>query len=415
MGDQPRSPVPGNLAASALREVTSNPQHMQVVQDTMRNHESMLRELDARTGSMQAQLEGLAQQSQGMLETMQQLKSMLLGGQPPPGPQPQQTQPQGMELIQQLLQSQQQMQAQLVSAQAGQQALLEQILERRGDPGMHKLPSGVKTTLPTYDGKPGTDVEIWIFGIEEYFGLHGIQHDNMKVRLMGQALTSQALEWYRLQAQVEDMDNLKWDSFKAILKKMFVPVDSEMETINKFDALTQGKKTVQTYTLTFKHLAWALEGFKSGYSEKILVHKYQRGLSSSDIREKILLAMGSTQGCTLEDAVNIATTMTHTRGQAGHREEGGSATGASGSSTPMELGTMRAGPAYSQAELTEIKRLKEANLCLNCGSADHKAASTNAEGKRVYCPNAPTGSHAVKFQAWRKAGNGKRAAQKGGH
>ena len=63
------------------------------------------------------------------------------------------------------------------------------------------------------------------------------------------------LEWWELQEEYYEIDNLTWDEFERLLRENYIPKAHKHEMIAQFSRLVQGDTTVAEYHAHFINLS----------------------------------------------------------------------------------------------------------------------------------------------------------------
>ncbi|KAE9117701.1 hypothetical protein PF010_g8505 [Phytophthora fragariae] len=149
---------------------------------------------------------------------------------------------------QQMYQNQMQTQLQMQMQQAN--SRFEQLLSSQGERR--------KKDPPTYEGKFGEDLELWIFATEEYYAnKRGIMEADTSdfVTMISSSLGKSVLNWYRAFSSDCDATGMPktWQLFKTKLRKRFRPKDFEYNLRERLFQLKQ-HGTIHEYVSSFQDL-----------------------------------------------------------------------------------------------------------------------------------------------------------------
>ncbi|KAE9337269.1 hypothetical protein PF008_g12613 [Phytophthora fragariae] len=115
-----------------------------------------------------------------------------------------------------------------------------------------------KKDPPTYEGKFGEDLELWIFATEEYYAnKRGIMEADTSdfVTMISSSLGKSVLNWYRAFSSDCDATGMPktWQLFKTKLRKRFRPKDFEYNLRERLFQLKQ-HGTIHEYVSSFQDL-----------------------------------------------------------------------------------------------------------------------------------------------------------------
>lgn len=282
----------------------------------------------------------------------------------------------------------QQLQSAMFQAQTSQEHLKNQISvltsQTESKVTIDQLPRSFKApNLENFSGTKGEDLESWLFQTEEQFQLLGVTTDSVKILMSGMAFRKNAKTWYksvRGPDVPEDERIHDWDTFVAILREHFSPVDPTKLARDELASLKQ-TGSVRDYTAHFRQLCSTIR--KIADEEKL--DRYVRGLKFR-IQREVNLRNPTTylEATQLAERIDItfdrAYNMSDERPRERHNKP-----------TPMDLNSMeRGGRDHRQKgkqdhhgmkrdfkPLTEAEKQgrKDRNECLYCGSKDHQLHS----------------------------------------
>ena len=135
----------------------------------------------------------------------------------------------------------------------------------------------MNTTLPTFNGRPESNVEEWIYAANRILDM-GEYSDDEKVAIASNYLRDLALQDYLLHEQTFGKDN--WKGFAAYMRKKYTPANQAQLIRDKIKNLKQ-ITSVKDYYVEFRKLAIQAHGmneeerlswFISGLKRSIQIH-----------------------------------------------------------------------------------------------------------------------------------------------
>jgi hypothetical protein len=244
-----------------------------------------------------------------------------------------------------------------------------------------KLPKNYRPEGPPhYHGRPGEDLEAWLFQVKESNELFPINEEMQRVRYVALSLRDTAALWYAAVQMKEPPEINDWETFVTKLRKQFMSEDQTFKARNLMHSLKQ-TGSVRAYSVKYRSIQLLIPNV----SEEEQVDRYIRGLKDFawrvwrkkhktlneamiyaeeldlEIRQKQILSIGSTNsnGKQPRETSSIAPILSRQVPWLPRVEP-------RGESVPMELGVLR-------MDETERKRHMQQNLCFNCHKPGHAA------------------------------------------
>src|SRR5581483_7725430 len=117
------------------------------------------------------------------------------------------------------------------------------------------MPGIIKLPKPSFfTGAAKSDVETWLFEVEQYLMSYGVTVDAQKVAFAAACLKGLALQWWQYHCTLHsgvNVLNITWNAFKEEMRKRFQPVEASRTARVNLRSLKQGNKTVLEYCGAF--------------------------------------------------------------------------------------------------------------------------------------------------------------------
>jgi hypothetical protein len=199
------------------------------------------------------------------------------------------------------------------------------------------------------------------------------QSEEIKVRFVGTLLAKDALAWFSTLVSEGSPLLSDWNMFLQEFKNLFENPHARKQAQASIQRLKQGKGSVLTYASRFRALK-----MDTGYNAEALISTFRRGLNDS---VQDVIATSLEEPTDLEQFINLAIKIDN-RLYSRKMERSSSAHPPSMPSTsytkpvaqrsdPMDLGAISR-PSNGKLTREERDRRFKENLCLYCGSSNHK-------------------------------------------
>ena len=146
-----------------------------------------------------------------------------------------------------------------------------------------------------FDATSRTDVELWLFLLEEYFTATGVQEDQSRIHFAAALLRGPALTWWRAVKRGDHPPD-SWEVFGDRMCHAFKPINSIKIARDRL-ALLRQERSVQTYTATFRNISLEIPDI----TEAELLDRYVRGL-----KPHIRVEVEVREPTHLDDAIRMA-------------------------------------------------------------------------------------------------------------
>ena len=114
------------------------------------------------------------------------------------------------------------------------------------------IPSHVKLAKPDlYTGAPNTNVDTWLFGIEQYLAGSGITDDATRITFSASYFRDIATTWWFQKCKVEQTPPTNWVEFKEMVKSRFQPIAAARTARANLRSLRQSGKSIAEYCNAF--------------------------------------------------------------------------------------------------------------------------------------------------------------------
>jgi hypothetical protein len=231
---------------------------------------------------------------------------------------------------------------------------------------------------PVFAGQQDMQVLMsWIFSMKHYLKVTATQ-DSLWVELASTYLGGAANTWYEtwsppVLARLIDVTPeasqhavfIPWEMFVDAISRAFEPPDHYHQLRDDLYELKQMGSIAQ-YIQEFRAIRLQL-----AITEDEALDKFKRGLRPSTRRELIMR-----NPATVEEAILIA----NRHDKAWSRSKGvdqlvhqSTMVPSTSGPQPMEIDSVRAGQPFKKRTITELERMRVANLCYNCGKPGHIA------------------------------------------
>ncbi|POM70320.1 Hypothetical protein PHPALM_13258 [Phytophthora palmivora] len=198
------------------------------------------------------------------------------------------------QLMQFMMHSQQQQQAQMREMMAQQMSFQQQLLSQQTQ---SRLPQKKKGDPPTFQGNASEDLELWIFSTEQYYAQHREEMNRNTSEFVDTIfanLGTIAQTWFRdFKLSLGAEQPATWDLFKIKIRERFRDRDFQQKVLTKLhDLRWQGSQ--QEYTTKFLHLLSQLD---EELPEPVKRWMYQHNLrseTSSFISQNVLDTLQAT-------------------------------------------------------------------------------------------------------------------------
>ena len=209
-----------------------------------------------------------------------------------------------------------------------------------------------------FDGKRDfLAVSTWLYKMEQYLHLMEVfakgvtMTEENRVVYASTFLSGNAAIWWYTQVKANCAPST-WDTFKAALRKEFIPEDHVRRARDKFRRLRQLSSVAQ-YLAEFRNLCLVIPDFHQ--SEKL--DKFISGLKYS-VRVEVLKSNLET----FEDAAKVALRVDSVLWNSGHRRTSSVRSTPETGPTPMEIGNVQKSP-HTETQRDKDLRL---NACFTC-------------------------------------------------
>jgi hypothetical protein len=266
-------------------------------------------------------------------------------------------------LLQQLIQRQELVEAELLSLRAARQA----------------RPPVVKPPAPDcFTGasaaSAGPRITDFLYQLDLFFAASGLTEDEQRVSYAATLLREHAMAWWR-SFDGKATKPTTWEDFKLAAKQYFQPAQAANFARDRLSRLRQ-TRSVQAYVGLFRQVALDI----NDTSDADLMAQFRRGL-----KEDVALQVAFANPATLEDTIHTALRIDEILHQsrdpraAPPRSYAAAASSSGPRPAPMELGAVRAkaaNPGHAGLHaLTELERaeLRKSGGCFRCRQPGHLA------------------------------------------
>jgi Retrotransposon gag protein len=144
------------------------------------------------------------------------------------------------------------------------------------------IPSHIKLAKPDhYSGLPNTNVDTWLFGIEQYLAGSGITDDAARITLAASYFRDIAGTWWYQKCQIEHNPPTNWVEFKEAVKSRFQPIAAARTARANLRSLRQSGRSIIDYSNAFYKQIQLI----SDMSEADKVDNFMNGLNPSIANE----------------------------------------------------------------------------------------------------------------------------------
>lgn len=253
-----------------------------------------------------------------------------------------------------------------------------------------RLPNSIKPNKPeTFDGRPKTSVETWLFSLEHFNLFHGM-NDTTLVYYAASLFVDNAMNWWRLRRIAEEEGTLEtiesWHVFREELIIQFKPINAEKTARDKLAALKQ-LTSVSDYVNNFRRIMLDIPN----YGDNNKLDTFTRGLKY-EIRKEI----ETREPLTFEKAAGLAERLDSINQQRVRNEYDTKQQSQFRQSqfrpqyaqrnvrppTPMEIDSIQT------RKLSEVDKqlLRQKGCCFYCRKPGHMALNCPAKGRSNVTP-----------------------------
>jgi len=144
-------------------------------------------------------------------------------------------------------------------------------------PPNHLVPGNIKLTKPSlFTGATKSNVETWIFEVEQYLTAYGVTDDSQRIAFACASFKGVALQWWQNQCLTHPGVRLTWNQFKDEVRRRFQPIEASRTARVNLRNLKQGNKSVADYCSAF-------------YEQLQLIHD----MSEADKVENFMIGLNS--------------------------------------------------------------------------------------------------------------------------
>jgi hypothetical protein len=226
------------------------------------------------------------------------------------------------------------------------------------------LPPGVKLAKPNiFTGAPNSNVDIWIFEMEQYQIGSGIIEDAQRILVAASYLKDGAMQWWRHKCDTLYNPPSDWNEFKEALKVRFQPLAASRTARANLRNLRQGNRSVADYSNAFLKQIQMINDM----SEADQIEHFMVGLQSAihnevDMKDPKSLqeAMTYAQRTELRQRTNRQTHNNYSNPNYRYRPpiqrttyENKTTSSSSSASAPMELGNISTGTPKEDDQYNE--------------------------------------------------------------
>lgn len=236
-----------------------------------------------------------------------------------------------------------------------------------------------KVTLPDkYDGNRSS-FRGFVNQLNLLFVLNGPRYptDRIKIYTVGTLLTGKALAWFNpyLERPEKHTETLRsFDSFMAIFRATFGPVDPAVTAANEIRRLNQGKSSAASYAANFVQLASDLD-----WNDAALISQFRQGLSG-EVKNMLVY---HDYPLTLDQAISLAIRCDQRllENRLDQRSRPSTSFHPSAvrmtpppvpvGAVPMDIDVVQVSSRHPPVDEAERQRRRENNLCFRCGNPNH--------------------------------------------
>jgi hypothetical protein len=169
--------------------------------------------------------------------------------------------------------------------------------EAKSSSAFTNLPPKVKICQPsTFTGNPNRSVDLWLFEMNKYLQLCGVNNDDTKIALASGYFKDSALIWWRSLSS-HGAYPTTWLVFCQVVKQRFQPLAASLTARVQLYALKQGTSSVVDHTTKFQNLVQLADDM----NEKDQIYLFIRSL-----RPAISKEIDTTDFKTLHEAMTLA-------------------------------------------------------------------------------------------------------------
>lgn len=258
-------------------------------------------------------------------------------------------------------------------------AALEQANARNLGANNLNLVPRIKAPKPEYYTGTKVDVTRWLFQVEQYLDLSGVQDDEQRVLHASLFLRGPAFDWWRYSESSGTKIRI-WEEFCRELTAQFQPINSVKRARDQLAALKQ-IGSVQDYVARFRSITIKIPDLSEGDK----VDKFVRGLKPHVQREVELRGLNTLDSIMSAaervDALSWKNRRFGTAPFSHHKTvEAPRATTSFDGPTPMEIGAMsdkrkpqQPGGQSGRLDKETKEKLRKEGLCFYCKEKGHVA------------------------------------------
>lgn len=142
-------------------------------------------------------------------------------------------------------------------------------------PGQIKLP---KPSL--YTGAVRTNVETWLFEVEQYLAAYGCNIDSQRIAVATGSMKGLALQWWRSEYVANPGLVISWEEFKERVRRRFQPVAASRTARANLRSLKQGNKTVAEFCGLYYEQIQVINDMSEADKIENFMYGLQQGLYS---------------------------------------------------------------------------------------------------------------------------------------
>jgi hypothetical protein len=226
---------------------------------------------------------------------------------------------------------------------------------------------------PTFGGKLNESIDSWIFHIEQYNLVVGM-NDNHLIPFAASYLSEFAAIWWRHtyleQQRLHPGEAWTWEIFKVQLRAHFRPITSEQIGRDRLHSLRQ-TASVANYIYAFQNIVINIPSM----SEEDRLDRFLRGLKP-DIHERVAIQ----QPASLSEACRMANTVDIIRFQSRFQPNRAPHHSKPNGVAPMEIDAIRRNTLTNQ----EREQLRKSGGCFFCRELGHMIRDCPKKNKRVH-------------------------------